>query len=69
MLADTGSPTVLAGAPAAVILADAGAPAVLAPVPLVVVLADAGAPAVAPTAMMMIPFICVMLADAGAHWQ
>ena len=57
----TGAKTVLAPAPAAVMLADAGAPAVLVLAHDAVMLADAGAPAVladAPAA--------VMLADAGA---
>ena len=60
-LADAGAPSVLAVAPAVVMLADAGAPAVLALAPDAVKMADAGAPAViapAPDA--------VMLSDAGA---
>jgi hypothetical protein len=46
MLADTDTPTVLAGAPAAVMLADACNPAVLALAPLAIMLASAGAQAV-----------------------
>jgi hypothetical protein len=75
----TGAKTVLAPAPAAVMLADAGAPAVLVLAHDAVMLADAGAPAVladAPAAVMLAdagaPAVladapaAVMLADAGA---
>jgi hypothetical protein len=61
VLADGGTPAVLAAAPAAVMLADGGALAVLAFVSLSVVLADGGAPEV----LALAP-VAVMLADRGA---
>jgi hypothetical protein len=61
MLADAGTPAVLAPAPLAIMPADAGAPVDPAGVPAAIMFADARAPAV-----LVVAPLAVMLADAGA---